>query len=182
MSATPSAATYARSNVGELEAVVSAVSAEELDRLVSAILAAERVYFTGLGRSGLMAKAIAMRLMHIGLASFAVGEIATPGVAEGDLLVAFTARGGQAVIAQARKAHSVGASVAAVTVDPDPELAQLATAVVTLPIRTEIPTQQHAGSLFEQSCLVICDAVCRTVQETLGVPTSELNRRHASLP
>jgi len=70
----------------------------------------------------------------------------------------------------------------AVTVDPDPELAQLATAVVTLPIRTEIPTQQHAGSLFEQSCLVICDAVCRTVQETLGVPTSELNRRHASLP
>jgi 6-phospho-3-hexuloisomerase len=50
-----------------------------------------------------------------------------------------------------------------------------------LPARTVVPTGQHAGSLFEQSLLVVGDALCRRVQAELGVPTSALDARHANL-
>ena len=175
-------AAHARANVDELRAVMSTLDDAALDALVSAILRAGRVYVLGLGRSGLMAKAIGMRLMHIGLNVFAVGEIATPGIGAGDLLITFSARGGSSILASARKARSLDADVAAISVAPDEELRQLAQVLVVLPIRSEVPTEQHAGSLFEQSCLVLGDAVCRAVQERLGVETESLDLRHANLP
>jgi 6-phospho-3-hexuloisomerase len=172
---------YAQANVAELAAVVAKLDEEVLASLAEAIVSAKRVYFTGVGRSGLVARAIAMRLMHIGVPTFAVGEIATPGIAEGDLLVAVTATGRGSVLSQAQTAIKCGASVVAITTDGDNELAVTASTVVIFPIRVDVPTDQHAGSLFEQSALVIGDAICRVVQEELGVPTSELDRRHANL-
>ncbi|BDI22569.1 6-phospho-3-hexuloisomerase [Herbiconiux sp. L3-i23] len=171
---------YARSNVEELAAVVAELDDAALDALVDAIVAAPRVYFTGIGRSGLSARAIAMRLMHIGIHAFVVGEVATPGIGAGDLLVAFTSSGRGSVQAQADVASSVGAWIATFTTKEN-ELTARSVASVILPARTVVATQQHAGSLFEQACLVVGDAICRAVQERLGVPTEELDRRHANL-
>jgi 6-phospho-3-hexuloisomerase len=50
-----------------------------------------------------------------------------------------------------------------------------------LPARTAVPTIQHAGSLFEQSTLVLGDALCLAARTSLGVPESELDARHANL-
>ncbi len=172
---------YARANAAEIAAVVDTLDDGPLEELVSAIIAAPRVYLTGVGRSGLAGRAIAMRLMHIGRAAYVVGEVATPGIGAGDLLVALTATGRGVVVDQARTALRHGAGVAAVTTRTEGELQELAHPVVCLPVRTRVPTEQHAGSLFEQSALVVGDAICRRVQEILGVATSELDRRHANL-
>jgi len=172
---------YAAANVDELRAVVSAVSADQLDELAAKIAVAPRVFLTGVGRSGLVAKALAMRLMHIGVAAYAVGEVATPGIDSHDLLVAFSASGRGSVVEQARVALKHDATVASVSTSADGDLAQPSSIVVVLPIRSTVPTEQHAGSLFEQSCLVIGDAVCRAVQDLRGASTSDLDRRHANL-
>lgn len=172
---------YARGNVAELGAVVDTLDEQVLQNLVSAIIAARKVYFSGVGRSGLAARAVAMRLMHIGIQAYAVGEIATPGIEAGDLFVAVSATGRGTLLQQARVADRAGAGVATITTKPDGELQELAGVVVVLPVRSQVPTQQHAGSLFEQSALVVGDAVCRAVQQRLGVPESELDRRHANL-
>ncbi|GAA2011102.1 SIS domain-containing protein [Nakamurella flavida] len=170
-----------RSAAAELVALADAVDENELAALRDAVLAARRVYFTGAGRSGLMARAVAMRMMHIGLASFAVGEIATPGIAAGDLLVCFSARGSGSITAQARTAREQDAGVAVVTTASGTPLTDLAGWTVVLPVRNGVATEQHAGSLFEQGCLVVGDVLCRAVQTALGVPTAELDRRHANL-
>ncbi len=172
---------YARANAAEITAVVATLDEEPLEALVDAIVAAPRVYLTGVGRSGLAGRAIAMRLMHIGLSAYAVGEVATPGIGRDDLLIAITATGRGAVVDQARTALRHGATVAAITTRAEGDLQDLAGPVVRLPVRDTVPTEQHAGSLFEQSALVVGDAVCRRVQEVLGVPTAELDRRHANL-
>lgn len=174
---------YAVSNAREISAVIDTLGTQHdaLDRLVEAILGASRVYLTGVGRSGLTARAIAMRLMHIGVDAFAVGEVATPGIGAGDLLLAVTSSGRGTIADQARIASGVGASVAAITTRAEGDLQSLSSATIVLPIRADVPTRQHAGSLFEQSALVIGDAVCRVVQERLGVPTAVLDERHANL-
>jgi len=44
------------------------------------ILDAKRIYVTGAGRSGLIARAFAMRLLHLGFDVFVVGETVTPAI------------------------------------------------------------------------------------------------------
>ena len=178
---TDSPLSAARSNVTELSRIVEALDPVALDEVVHTIARASRVFFTGVGRSGLVARAIAMRLMHVGIPTFAVGEIATPGIEAGDLLVAVTSSGRGSVLQQARTANEIGADVLVVTAAPESGIVELASIALILPARTEVPTQQHAGSLFEQAALVVGDALLHSVQQRLRVPSAELDRRHANL-
>lgn len=170
-----------RSAAAELVALADAVDEADLAALRDAVLDARRVYFTGAGRSGLVARAVAMRLMHIGLASFAVGEVATPGIAAGDLLICVSARGSGSITAQATTAREQDAGVAVITTAVGTPLTDLAGWTVVLPVRNGVATEQHAGTLFEQGALMLGDVLCRAVQTALGVPTAELDRRHANL-
>lgn len=172
---------YARENVAELADLVNHVTPASLERLTEVIVAAPRIYFTGVGRSGLAARAVAMRLMHIGKTIFVVGEVATPAIRGGDLLVAVSSSGRGSILNQARSAVDAGAEIAAIVAKQSTELAELAKASLVLPTRTTVPTRQHAGSLFEQGTLVIGDALCRAVQSRLDVPEEILDNRHANL-
>ncbi|MEU9888291.1 SIS domain-containing protein [Sphaerisporangium sp. NPDC051011] len=175
-----SAVDVAKANVAEIAEIVDALDSAALDAFVAALRDAPRLHCTGIGRSGLSTRAIAMRLMHIGKEAFVVGEVATPGIREGDLLVAVSSSGRGSILRQAQAARERGARVVAVTTRPN-ELTELAEVSLLLPARAEVETRQHAGSLFEQAWLVVGDAVCAAVQADLGVPKEDLDRRHANL-
>lgn len=178
----PRAVALAAGALDELCDLARAIDVSATQQAIGEIVGAQRVYFTGTGRSGLVARALAMRLMHTGLAAYAVGEIATPAIGPGDLLVALSAKGSGAVAAQADKAARTGARVLALTAAASSPLALAADAVLLLPARTVVATTQHAGTLFEQGCLIVGDAACAVVRQVLNVPETELDRRHANLP
>ncbi len=79
--------------VEEMQRTLAQVPPEGLERLVEAVLSADRLYVAGGGRSGLMARAFAMRLMQLGLVTYVVGETTTPAIRAGDLLLACSASG-----------------------------------------------------------------------------------------
>ena len=172
----------ARDAVAELSKLVNQLDPDRAAAAVGELTRAHRVFFTGVGRSGLVAQALAIRLMHTGLQAFAVGEAATPAIAAGDLLVAVSAAGSVAVAEQAAKARQLGSRILAMTAIACGRLVDAADTVLLIPARTGVPTTQHAGSLFEQGCLVIGDALCAAVRLRLGVPESDLAARHANLP
>ena len=58
---------------------------------------------------------------------------------------------------------------------------ELADEILCIPAKTKVPSDQHAGSLFEQSVLVIGDAVCWYLMQKTGVSTELMNKRHANL-
>jgi 6-phospho-3-hexuloisomerase len=177
-----SARDRAAAAVEELAALVAAVSPEEVDALVDAIRPGRRVYLAGFGRSGLVARAFAMRLMHLGLDAAVVGETATPAIGRGDLLIVLSSSGGGAPArAQLETAVAVGAEVVTMSAHAEVPLAALGARVLVVPARTGVATEQHAGSLFEQGCLVIADAICSELKERLGVTTAEMDARHANL-
>ncbi|MDD1665656.1 MAG: SIS domain-containing protein, partial [Methanomicrobiales archaeon] len=62
----------------KVRSIANGISDEEVEGLIREILNAKRVYIMGAGRSGLVARAFAMRLMHLGLISYVVGETVTP--------------------------------------------------------------------------------------------------------
>jgi 6-phospho-3-hexuloisomerase len=166
--------------------------AEQVDFAVAAAIIpliqhAERIFVVGAGRTGLALKAAAMRLMHLGLTVFVVGETTTPAIKAGDLLLAGSGSGTTSTIVKAaEKAKAAGAQVVAISTTTDSPLAALATQVVVLPAAQKQDhggtiSQQYAGSLFEQSVLLLTDAIFQTLWALDGTPAEELWKRHANL-
>ncbi|MGI5466986.1 SIS domain-containing protein [Streptomyces sp. CA-132043] len=77
----------------EMRGVLGAVDTASLDTLATVLLRARRVFVAGEGRSGFMARAFAMRLMHLGLPVHVIGETTTPAVGAGDTVVAVSGSG-----------------------------------------------------------------------------------------
>lgn len=172
----------ANESLAELSSLVGAVDPVQLDELAACAAAAPTVYFDAQGRSGLISRAVAMRLMHLGIATHVVGETLTPAISAGDLLIAASASGATpSTLAHARVARTIGATVAAITTSADTPLARAADLIVVLPARTVVPTSQHAGSLFEQSWLVVGDALCRTLQRLREQTDDQLAMMHANM-
>ena len=165
---------------GELNDVLAKVSGEDVERAARSILAHERVFVGGAGRTGLMLKAFAMRLMQIGRTVYAAGEVVTPAVEEGDLVYLASASGStRSVLLYAETAVKAGADLFVVTASEDSPLSKIHAPDVLLPCNCEGGTAsgQRLGSLFEQVLLLFCDAV------VLALPSDEdtMRRRHANL-
>ena len=74
----------------KIRAIANIISDKDVEKFISELLNAKRIYVMGAGRSGLVAKAFAMRLMHLGLQAFVVGETITPSMSKGDIMVIFS--------------------------------------------------------------------------------------------
>jgi 6-phospho-3-hexuloisomerase len=172
----------ANESLAELASLLGAVDGTQLDELAARVAASPIVYLDAQGRSGLMSRAVAMRLMHLGMTTHVVGETLTPAIGAGDLLIAVSASGATpSTVEHARVARAVGATVAAITTGAETPLARIADMIVVLPARTVIPTSQHAGSLFEQSLLVVGDALCGALQRIRERTDDQLATLHANL-
>lgn len=176
----------------ELAECVSQVDPSQLNALMEEICSASKVYSCGAGRSLLQMRCFAMRLMHLGFTSYVVGDTTTPAFEAGDFLIAASASGATSgVISIAKKAKSLGGRVAVLTTRPESELAELADLVVCVPAQTDkVPsvageegrkTVFPGGSMFEQSVLIIGDALVVPLAERRGVPLNRMFALHANL-
>jgi 6-phospho-3-hexuloisomerase len=173
--------------LAEIRGVADKTDREQLAALADRLLGAPRVFVAGEGRSGLMGKAFAMRLMHLGLTVYAMGETITPSVGEGDLVVAISGSGTTAgTVRAAESASKAGAAVCAVTTDPSSPLADVAEAALVLPAATkyrrpdEAPTIQPLSSLFDQMTHVALDVVCLEVARRRDVDNEAARRSHSN--
>jgi 6-phospho-3-hexuloisomerase len=129
------------------------------------ILSARCLFVMGAGRTGLALKMVAMRLMHLGLVVHVVGEVTTPAIGPGDLLLVASGSGTTpGPVHAAEVAVKTGAQVLALTASQGSKLATLAQAVVLIPAATKQDhhgaiSKQYAGALFEQATLLIMDAI-----------------------
>ena len=99
---------YAQDIISELDRTLKAVSPQEVERLADLVLAAKRIFVAGAGRSGFVAQAFAMRLMHLGFTAYVVGETVTPAIKPDDLLVIGSGSGATTtLVAIADKAKTV---------------------------------------------------------------------------
>lgn len=171
----------------ELQRTVSAVDAPAVVALIERIVQADRIFLAGAGRSGLMMRAFAMRLMHMGFDAYVVGESVTPGIGEQGLLIIGSGSGEtQSLIAMAEKAKRIGASVAVATIQPTSTIGKLADTILQIPASTKENTDrtttiQPMGSLFEQSLLLVFDALILHMMANGNIDSAKMFGRHANL-
>ncbi|HEV8595891.1 MAG TPA: 6-phospho-3-hexuloisomerase [Thermoplasmata archaeon] len=167
-----------------LDAVGRMVAAEgaALEETVKTIAKAKRVFVYGVGRSGLVARAFAMRLTQLGLDTFFIGETITPIVKAGDLVIIVSNTGTtMSAVQTANIARRVGAQVVAVTGNLHSKLAQAASVTLVIAEERDAKRAQYAplGTLFETASLVLMDGIVADVMKELGESEASMRSRHA---
>ena len=171
----------------ELERTVDDIDLCKLGEIGTAIVKARRVFVYGTGRSGLVLKMVAMRLMHLGLPVQVVGETTTTAIREGDLLLLASGSGStRSVLSMAEIARANGAQVAAVTAKEGSPVTHVSDTVLIIPAGTKVSgddtaSQQYAGSLFEQSLLVGFDILFHALWKASESAVETLTSRHTNL-
>jgi len=175
------------------------LSDSETEAFLSEIKGAERIYVMGAGRSGLVAKAFAMRLMHLGFIAYVVGETITPAMRANDLLVIFSGSGRTKTIADiAETAKEIGGRIALITSNRDSKIGRMADSIVfienqrdevrddTAEFEIRQMTGEHKsfaplGTLFETASMVFADACISRLMEISKIDEKELKDRHANI-
>lgn len=174
----------------ELDALITSAldgNPAELDAFATALGDADRVFVHGAGRSGLALKMTAMRLMHLGFTVHVVGDVTTPAITSGDVLLTASGSGTTGgVVRAAQSAVDAGASVAAITTATESPLAKLAAHVLVLPAadkldRSGSASAQYAGGLFEQAVVLVGDALFHSLWKQSGATADDIWPRHANL-
>ena len=173
--------------LAEIRGVATGIDRAQLRDLAHALIGAKRIFVTGEGRSGFMAKAFAMRLMHLGLPVSVIGETTTPALRGTDTVVAVSGSGTTGgTVRVAEQAAALGATIWAVTTDPTSPLGLAATGQLVIPAATkyrradEAPTIQPLSSLFDQATHIALDVVCLQIAGARGVDNALAARAHAN--
>ncbi|KAA1037584.1 6-phospho-3-hexuloisomerase [Macrococcus equipercicus] len=178
---------YFNKIIQELTTAAAAINEREAEQLVNQILQSDKVFIAGAGRSGLMGRAFVMRLMHMGIECYVVGETAAAPLAADDLLIICSGSGETKTLsAIADKAKQLGGKIAVVTTATESTIAKLADVTVELSGATKDQsasdkTIQPMGSLFEQSMLLFFDAIVLRLMEKQELDTEKMYKNHANL-
>ncbi|ESQ23652.1 MAG: 6-phospho 3-hexuloisomerase [uncultured Acidilobus sp. MG] len=177
------------------------INAGQVDRMAEVLVdlyhRKGKVLVMGAGRSGLVGKAFAMRLLHLGFNSYVLGETIVPSISRGDVAVAISGSGRTGLIVEAADAaKKVGAYVIAITTYPESPLGQLADLVVMVPGRSKVSKMDDyfarqilglheplapLGTLFEDTAMLLLDGVIYYLMMKLNVTEDEMRNRHANI-
>lgn len=178
----------ARRALSEIGAVLDRIAADTSSRMGDEILAARRIACYGVGREGLMMKALCMRLMHLGLDAHVAGDMTTRPVGSGDLLIASAGPGTfSTVVALLGVARQAGARTMVVTAQPAGPAPAMADVVIELPAQTMADDQGGSssllpmGSLYEAVQLVFFDLISILLRDRTGQSPGLMRARHTNL-
>ena len=130
--------TSIRAILDNIESAQDFLDEQAIEDFENIIINAKNIFVTGAGRSGLAAKAFAMRLMHLGLSAYVVGETISPAIYGDDCIIAISGSGETNTIVSAVKiAKKRGSKVLALTSYPDSTLGQLADSFILVKGRTK---------------------------------------------
>ena len=149
---------------------------------VDILLKAPEIFVYGAGRSGIIGRAFAMRLVQIGLTAYVIGESVTPIVHRGDAVFILSGRGeSQSSIQTANIVRREGAELIVLTSRPGSKIAHTASLLITVefPDDPDRPRLAPLGTLFESASLRLTDGLIAELAGVRGETEASMRRRHA---
>ena len=174
--------------------VISKIDEEEVSKMIETIINADCVFIVGTGRSELVGKAFAMRLMHLGFTVYVVGDVTTPAIKKSDCLIAISGSGETKTVTLASKtSKDVGAQVIGITASKDSTLGGDLDVIINIESKTKEPWKHYTsnvlkgnyddltpmGTLFEDSTHLFLDGLIAEFMALLGKKEQDLKMRHA---
>jgi len=145
---------------------------------------AKRIFIAGAGRSKLVGNFFAMRLVHGGYDVSVVGEIVTPSIKAGDLLIIISGSGEtEQLIAFTKSAKKVGANIVLISAKSSSTIGDMADAVFQIGHAEQYGkvVGMPMGTVFELSTLFFLEAIIAHIIHEKGIPEEVMRSRHANL-
>jgi 6-phospho-3-hexuloisomerase len=177
---------FADAALRELGGVFAALDPAQVPEAVGALAEARRVALYGVGREGLAMRGFAMRLFHLGMDVSVVGDMTTPPLGVGDLLVVSAGPGAfSTVLALMGEAHEAGARTLVFTAQPG-RAAELADISVRVPAQTMADDSGSTsvlpmGSVYEGALFVLFEGMVVALRDQLGISAQAMRARHTNL-
>jgi 6-phospho-3-hexuloisomerase len=153
-------------------------------KIVSMCDDAKRIFITGAGRSKLVGNFLGMRLMHSGYETYVQGEVATPSIREGDLLVVISGSGETTqLVSFANKAKSEGAKVILICSKSSSTIGDIADQTIQIGTDDSFATTKGMpmGTMFELSTLIFLEATISYLIHEKGIEETDMRYRHANM-
>ena len=180
--------TLSKGALADLAGVFGKLPDDAAAPLIEAIVAARRIVLFGCGREGLQMRGFAMRLFHMGRDVSVWGDMTTPAVEKGDLLIASAGPGylatAEVLLDIARKA---GARTALITAQAQAKLASHVDIVTRIPAQTRADDSGPSlsvlpmGSLFETAQMIFFELVILQLRPRLLETPETMRARHTNL-
>lgn len=182
--------------ITEISSVMEEIDENTVEEVIYEILKANKIFIVGAGRSGLVGKAFAMRLMQIGLRVYVVGETITPSMEEGDLLIAISNSGEtRSVCLASQIAMTIKGNIVGITSNKNSRLAKKATKSIIIDTKhrtdpkrfvqkgfhNEVPSFAPLGTLFEVSTFLFFEGLIGSLMERMNRKEEDLKKMHSVL-
>lgn len=184
-----------------IERCIEDLDMKSVEDFVNLLLKAKdkKIFIVGMGRSGFVGRAFALRLMNLGFNVYFLGETITPAAEKGDVLIAISGTGStKMVLTASSAAKDINATVVAITSFPKSPLGKMADHIVLIKGRTKEGSPREddylarqiigerepltpLGSIFENNCMVFLDSLVVELMQRLGQHEADLKRRHATI-
>ena len=184
--------------IKNIETAETYLDEKSIENFMNIINESDNVFVIGAGRSGLVGKAFAMRLMHLGISTYVVGETISPAINEEDCIIAISGSGEtNTIVSSAKISKERGAKILALTSYTESTLGKLADATIYVQGRTKIETYDKnylkrqidgnytsltpLGTAFELTSLVFLDGLICELMNKMGRTEDDLKKRHTVL-
>ncbi len=183
--------------VGKIGNECRNIERKSIEKFLDGIENGKRIFVIGAGRSGLVARSFAMRLMHLGFKVHVVGETTTPAIERDDLLLAISGSGKTySVTGPAKTAKSKGAKIATITSDPKSKLGRISDYIIQIKGRQkedqnrdylsrqmggEHEPTSPLGTLFEVSAMVFLDSMIAELMSRYNKSEEYMKKLHTNL-
>jgi len=168
----------------KITSILSVTDGSYDQKLTDMLDKAKRIFLAGAGRSGLVTKFFAMRLVHSGYDVSVVGEIVTPSIKAGDLLIIISGSGEtEQLIAFTKKAQSVGANIMLICSRAQSTIGDMSDGVFhigndALYAKTK---GMPMGTMFELSTLIFLESTVSHIIHEKGLTEEIMRATHANL-
>ncbi|MFX1507785.1 MAG: 6-phospho-3-hexuloisomerase [Promethearchaeota archaeon] len=161
------------------------VDEEKIAQWVGYILEAKQIFIYGAGRSGMVGRMCAQRLMHLGFSSYFLSETITPRFTSNDSLIVISGSGETLTpISISKGAKDIGGKIIVLTANPHSTIGEIADLVIIVKGQTKDVKQETLApftSLFDITALVVLDAMTRVIMNRIGKTEDDIHQTHASL-
>jgi 6-phospho-3-hexuloisomerase len=178
-----------------IESASDYIEEDVITEFMEILTSSENVFVMGAGRSGLAAKAFAMRLVHLGISAYVVGETISPAIYENDCILAISGSGETNTIVSAVKtAKKRGSKALTLTSYPESSIGKISDAVMLVQGRTKIDVDDEdyikrqikgnyasltpLGTAFELTALIFLDGLISELMYKMGKTEYDLKYRH----
>ena len=181
----------------KIQQSIASISEEKTGKMIQEIINAHNIFIFGVGRSGLVAQAFAMRLVHLGKAVHFVGEVTTPAISSDDIIIVISGSGTTSSVHNVSEAaRKQGAKIVSLTSKINSPVAKLSDVVIEIPLEQEkketdnyfarqlVSKSQEImpmGTLFELTVMVFFDSIIPIIMEKTGVSEKHMKEKHSNL-